>query len=289
MLSRTLGEAIAIEAAAAADLSACEADGAQLQAALLNLVINARDAMRGGGKVAIALSNAWLDADYAAANPEVTPGGYVCLAVSDTGVGMEPEVLRRAFEPFFTTKKAGEGSGLGLSMVYGFAKQSRGHVKIYSEPGHGTTVKLYLPRSAAPAASEVPPEHARPPGGSELILVVEDDPEVLRAITALLRSLGYAVREAATPMAALALLEGGLPIKLLLTDVILSRDMNGRELAERALRILPQLRVLYMSGYTEDVIVRGEQVGSGVELIEKPVQKHALALKLRSLLDKPQA
>jgi PAS domain S-box-containing protein len=289
MLSRTLGEAIAIEVAAAADLAACEADAAQLQAALLNLVINARDAMRGGGKLTIELSNAWLDADYAAAHPEVTPGGYGCLAVSDTGVGMAPEVLRRAFEPFFTTKKAGEGSGLGLSMVYGFAKQSRGHVRIYSELGHGTTVKLYLPRSAAPAASELPPEHARPPGGSELILVVEDDPEVLRAITALLRSLGYAVREAATPTAALALLESGLPIKLLLTDVILSRDMNGRELAERALRILPELRVLYMSGYTENVIVHGERVDSSVELIEKPVQKYALALKLRSLLDKPQA
>jgi PAS domain S-box-containing protein len=290
VLGRTLGEAIAVEVACGDTLSPCDADAAQLQTAVLNLVLNARDAMRSGGKLTIEMSDAWLDEDYAAANSEVSAGPYVLLAVSDTGIGMGPEVLSRAFEPFFTTKRVGEGSGLGLSMVYGFAKQSGGHVKIYSEPGHGTTVKLYLPRSAE-GQSAAPSSHlsGAPPGGGETILVVEDDAGVRHAVTALLRSLGYRALDAATAPAALETLRGATGIELLLTDVILPGEMNGRQLAERAIAERPGLKVLYMSGYTENVIFHERRLDRGVDLIQKPIQKRDLAARVRGILDKREA
>ncbi len=288
LLRRTLGEHVEIEMKVREDLWPAFADKSQVESALLNLAINARDAMPEGGKLTIETDNAHLDGDYAARNAEVTAGDYVTLAVTDTGTGMTAEVLERAFEPFFTTKEVGKGSGLGLSMIYGFAKQSGGHLKIYSEVGHGTTVRLYMPRhvletAAAPAASRaMAPEQPR---GGETILVVEDDPLVRNFVALQLRDLGYSVIEAADGPQARKLLEGGAKIDLLFTDVVMPGGMTGRQVADAAKRQRPNLKILFTSGYTENSIVNHGRLDAGVHFLSKPFRRQDLAIKVREALD----
>jgi CheY-like chemotaxis protein len=251
------------------------------------MVVNARDAMPSGGFLTIETADIDLDDEYAAAHAEVTPGEYVVLAVSDTGTGMPPEVVARVFEPFFTTKGMANGTGLGLSMVYGFVKQSLGHIKIYSEVGHGTTVRLYLPHSGEAAdqarSADVMTEILG--HGAETILVVEDDADLRELTSVLVRSLGYEVQVAEHAQAALDLLNGNPRISLLLTDVVLPGRMDGPRLAREALRIIPDLKVIYMSGYTENAIVHHGRVDPGVNLLQKPFRKRDLAAKLRAALD----
>ncbi|MBX6320681.1 MAG: CHASE domain-containing protein [Rhodospirillaceae bacterium] len=287
MLRRTLGEDIEVEVHGREGLWPTVADPVQLESAILNLAINARDAMPAGGKLTIGMENVHLDADYAARNAEVAVGDYVMLAVSDTGTGMAPDVLERAFEPFFTTKEVGKGSGLGLSTVYGFVKQSGGHVKAYSEVGHGTTVRIYLPRAGATRAEAVAAEaSAQPaPTGGEAILVVEDDPAVRAQAEDQLRTLGYRVIGAADGPAALALLAAHPEIDLLFTDVIMPGGLNGRQLAEEAVRLRPGLKVLFTSGYAEDAILHHGRLPRGVNLLNKPYRRQDLAVKVRSVLD----
>jgi PAS domain S-box-containing protein len=286
LLRRTLGEHVDIELRLAKDLWPALADSGQVENSLLNLAINARDAMPEGGKLMIETSNERLDDDYASNNAEVAPGDYVMMAVTDTGTGMPEDVLAHVFEPFFTTKDVGKGTGLGLSMIYGFAKQSGGHAKIYSEVGHGTTVRLYLPRltnqstgseSAAPAATRK--------GGGETILVVEDNSDVRRLVLRQLRDLGYAVIEAANGPQALQILDGGAAIDLLFTDVVMPGGMTGRQLAEAAKTRRPDLKTLFTSGYTEDSILRLGKLDPGVRLLSKPYRKHELATRIREALD----
>jgi PAS domain S-box-containing protein len=288
LLRRTVPESIQIEVVADAGLWPCEADPGQLQNALLNLVVNARDAMPEGGRLTIESGNARLDDEYAAAHAELTPGQYVMLAVSDTGTGMLPEVVARAFDPFFTTKDVGKGTGLGLSMVYGFAKQSRGHVRIYSEVGHGTTVRLYLPRAReAKVTSTAAAEIAD--GKGECILLVEDNLDFRRLTLALLHSFGYRVLDAADAASALKVLDEHPEIELLLTDVVLPGPINGERLAAAARRSRPRLKVLYMSGYTENAILHHGRVDPGVQLLQKPFRKRDLAAKVRAVLDEGEA
>ncbi len=290
LLRRTVPADIAVEVVSAAGLWPCEADAGQLQNALLNLVVNARDAMPEGGRLTIELANVRLDDDYASAHAELVPGQYVMLAVSDTGHGMPPETLARVFEPFFTTKEVGKGTGLGLSMVFGFAKQSRGHVKIYSEVGQGTAVKLYLPR-AAPAEAALPA--ARPGAGrgrGETILLVEDDPDLRTLAFALLRSLDYEVLDAENGQKALELLrQHRHAVRLLLTDVILPGGMNGAEVAEAARRELPGLGVVFMSGYTENAILHSGRLPRDIRLLQKPFRREDLATTIRAALDEQEA
>ena len=285
LLERTLGENIQIEVIRSGGLWPAYCDASQLGAALLNLAVNARDAMPDGGKLTIEAANAYLDEDYAAVNPEVTPGSYVMVAVTDTGVGMAPDVLEHAFEPFYTTKPEGEGTGLGLSQVFGFIKQSGGHVKLYSEPGHGTTVKLYVPRAAATAPSPMgyPEEPAR--GKGETVLVVEDDKEVREVVAGMVRDLGYAPLVAAGPEAALTVLRERR-VDLLFTDVVMPGSLSIREFVSRARELRPGLRVLFTSGYTQNAIVHNGRLDDGVELLSKPYRREQLARRLRRLLDR---
>ena len=287
-LQRSLGETINIEAVGGAGLWQVEADPNELEAALLNLAVNARDAMPQGGMLTIETSNAFLDEDYCRHNPEVRRGQYVMIAVSDNGVGMSTEVRDRAFEPFYTTKAAGQGTGLGLSQVYGFIKQSEGHVKIYSEPGEGTTVKIYLPRLLGETAAD---EEDRRSGdvieglAGETILVVEDDDDVRAYLVETLRRLNYQVLRAADATAALEFLrQRDLRIDLLLTDVVMP-GINGRELAKRADALRPGLKVLYVTGYSRNAIVHQGRLDPGVELMQKPITQEALAGRVRDLLD----
>jgi signal transduction histidine kinase/DNA-binding response OmpR family regulator len=284
LLRRTLGERIDVEAVIAGGLWNTAADPVQIENGILNLAINARDAMRDGGKLTIEVSNAVLDDAYALAHTEVTPGQYVMLAVSDTGDGMTPEVAARAFEPFFTTKPEGEGTGLGLSQIYGFVKQSGGHIKIYSEVGHGTTVKLYLPR-ARKGVDEYTKSLAPATGGSETILVVEDDAGVRAAAIDLLKELGYSVLKAENADEALALLDSGARPDLLFTDVVMPGSMNTRDFARRAQAMCPDLMVLFTSGYTQNAIVHNGRLDEDVFLLSKPYRKDELARKVRSILD----
>jgi PAS domain S-box-containing protein len=287
-IQRSLGETIEVRAVGGGGVWQIEADPNQLETALLNLALNARDAMSSGGKLTIETSNVYLDEAYARANPEVAPGDYVLLAVSDTGTGMDEATLARAFEPFFTTKPAGQGTGLGLSQVYGFVKQSGGHIKIYSEPGQGTTVGIYMPRLSGNAATAPRPQADVPRAGSggEVILVVEDDAGVRSYITEVLVELGYQVLQAADGRAGLAALErSAAQVALLLTDVILP-DFNGRDLAERARRRWPKLKVLFMTGYSRNAIVHQGRLDPGVALIQKPITQAALADRIRDVLDK---
>jgi PAS domain S-box-containing protein len=286
MLSRTLGETIEVKTVSAPDLWPTVADPGQVENALLNLAINARHAMPRGGKLIIESANVAFDDDYAAAQEEVRPGDYVMLAVSDTGHGIAPAVLPHVFEPFFTTKDVGEGSGLGLSMVYGFAKQSAGHVTIFSEPDRGTTVKLYLPRAGAAAGPrESRPAAAVPRCRGETVLVVEDDPDVRKLAVAYLRTLGYEVIEAADAEAALAALTNAPRLQLLLSDVVLPGGMNGPDLAAEVQSRRPETKVLYMSGYPEHTIAGHSPLDDGAELINKPFRQRDLAIKLRAVLD----
>ena len=287
LLRRTLGEDIEIEMKLNPQLWMALADRGQVENALLNLAVNARDAMPAGGKLTIETGNVHLDEDYAVHNAEVTPGDYVMLAVTDTGKGMPAEVLERAFEPFFTTKDVGKGSGLGLSMIYGFAKQSGGHVKIYSEVDHGTTVRLYMPRQSAAteiAAPAMAMQHDHPRGG-EVILVVEDDAGVRAFVAGHLRDLGYRVVEAKDGPSALGTLDGPASVDLLLTDVIMPGGMTGRQLSSEATRRRPYLKTLFISGYTRDSIVHQGKLDPGVNFLSKPFRRRDLALKVREALD----
>ncbi len=287
MLSRTLEETIQVEASIAPDIWKVRIDPHQLENSLLNLAVNARDAMPAGGKLTIEASNSILDELYAAENADVTPGNYVMIAVTDTGVGMSSETIGRAFEPFFTTKTVGRGTGLGLSMVYGFVKQSGGHIKIYSEIGHGTTVKLYLPsaQEETAAAHALRREAVVPKGNQgEVILVVEDDAAVRKLAIRLLTELGYETISAEDGGAALKILETDARIDLLFTDVVMPGGMNGPALARKAQIHRPDLRVLYMSGYTKNAILHNGELDEGVHLLAKPFRKIDLATKVRDAL-----
>lgn len=287
MLSRTLGETIAIETVLGAGAWSVEVDENQLENTLLNLAVNARDAMPGGGKLTIETANTYLDDSYAALNDDVTAGQYVLIAVSDTGEGMTEEVMSKAFEPFFTTKTVGQGTGLGLSQVYGFIKQSGGHVKIYSEPGHGTTIKLYLPRLVGAEAAEpaVEPQSVPPGASGKTILVVEDDDDVRMFAAELLAQLGHRVLTAADGAAALRLMQDEPAIDLLFTDVGLPKPYNGRELADRAVMLRPRMKVLFTTGYARNAIVHHGRLDPGVELIVKPYTQADLARKIGDVLD----
>ena len=287
LLRRTLGETVALETASAGGLWLAQADPAELESALMNLAINARDAMPDGGKLTIETANVALDEDYVSALVEPVPSGqYVMLAVSDTGEGMDERTLDRVFEPFFTTKEAGKGSGLGLSQVYGFVRQSGGHIRVYSEPGEGTTVKLYLPRDRRKEAAAPGGDVGRlaVDGGSETILVVEDHEELREYSAGVLRELGYRVLEATDGQSGLELLRERPEVDLLFTDVVLPR-LNGRQLADQALEIRPHLKVLFTTGYTRNAIVHNGRLDDGVALITKPFTFAALASKVRKILD----
>jgi PAS domain S-box-containing protein len=281
LLSRTMPSNIAIDYAGGAGLGTCEVDPGQLQNALLNLVVNARDAMPDGGRLTIETRNLTLDAPQG----ELAPGAYVLLAVSDTGTGMAPEIIARAFEPFYTTKGTGQGTGLGLSMVYGFAKQSGGDVAIDSTPGKGTRVALYLPRWTGDEARAAVADRPVPEARNETVLVAEDDEDMRLVAVTMLRSLGYIVLEAATGPKAIDVLEAHPEIALLVTDVVLAGAMNGRRLAQEALARRPGIGVLFMSGYTEDTIVHHGRLEPGLNFIQKPFRKRDLAAKARAALD----
>jgi signal transduction histidine kinase/CHASE3 domain sensor protein len=283
LLRPTLGEQIEIDTIVEKQVATSHIDPSQLANSLLNMAINARDAMPNGGKLLLETRNVVLDEAYAQANPEVRPGPYVMLAVSDTGTGMPADIRDKAFEPFFTTKEVGKGSGLGLSMVYGFVKQSGGHIKIYSEEGHGTTIRLYLPPARGRVetiASTAAPES----GGTETVLVVEDDAMVRNFVTAQLQSLGYKTITAGDSRAALAHVEGGRPFDLLFTDVIIPGGMSGRELADEVAKRRPGMKVLYTSGYTDNAIVHHGRLDEGVLLLSKPYRKPQLAQMVRRAL-----
>jgi signal transduction histidine kinase/ActR/RegA family two-component response regulator len=289
LLKRAIGENIEIETILEGDASPILVDPTQLTASLLNLAVNARDAMPGGGKLTIETGDVFLDETYARTHGEVSPGPYGMIAVSDTGPGIPASILDKVFEPFFTTKAAGKGTGLGLSMVYGFVKQSNGHIKVYSEEGHGTTIKIYLPRSdERPVASnhlvagiaETPMPH-----GNETILVVEDETFVRNYVNAQLESLGYVTLLASNAAQALALVEQGAAFDLLFTDVILTGTMNGRALADEVLKRKPAVKVMFTSGYTENAVIHHGRLDPGVLLLTKPYRKSDLARMVRATLD----
>jgi len=284
LLRRALGETIEIESVVAGGLWNILADPHQLENVILNLAINARDAMPDGGKLTLELANATLDDEYVSTVPDVSPGQYVMLAVTDTGTGMTREVMERAFDPFFSTKPEGQGTGLGLSMAYGFVRQSGGHIKFYSEIGEGTTVRIYLPRSTGTAV-EFPPRTSRSvEHGEETILVVEDDPQVQSTVVELLTGLGYAVLKANDAQQALTVVASGVHIDLLFTDVVMPGPLRSPDMARQAARMLPGLKVLFTSGYTQNAIVHGGRLDPGVELLSKPYSRQQLAMKVRQVL-----
>jgi PAS domain S-box-containing protein len=284
MLRRTLGESVEIETVIAGGLWNTLADPAQVESAVLNLALNARDAMPGGGRLTIEITNAALDESYARQDSDIEAGQYVLIAVSDTGHGMDRETLSRVFEPFFTTKGEDKGTGLGLSMVYGFVKQSRGHVQIYSEIAHGTTVKIYLPRSheveQIAEATPIGSLHGR----SETILVVEDDDLVRASAIGMLRDLGYQCLDARDGVSALEVLRSDAQIDLLFTDVIMPGPVKSRDMAREAQALRPGLPVLYTSGYTENAIVHHGRLDEGVQLLSKPYSRDSLARKVKAML-----
>jgi PAS domain S-box-containing protein len=288
LLGRSLGENIEIKSALAAPLWMTNVDQPQLEAALINLCVNARDAMPGGGRLSIETHNATLDADYVARNPDATAGDYVALEVADSGSGMAPETLAKVFDPFFTTKGVGKGTGLGLSMVYGFIKQSKGHIKVTSELGGGTRFTLYLPRDESvveePAALQTP----HPVGGGERILVVEDEAQVRASVVQQLQSLGYTVDQAPDGAAGLASFEAAaVPYELLLTDVMMPGPLNGKALAEAVLERWPATKVVFMSGYSKDAIIHDGRLDAGTLLLSKPFRKKDLAQIVRQVLAGP--
>jgi signal transduction histidine kinase/CheY-like chemotaxis protein/CHASE3 domain sensor protein len=284
LLRRTIGERVDIESIVAGGLWNTFIDSGQLEGALLNLAINARDAMPDGGKLTVEVANAYLDDAYAAQHSEVVSGQYVMVGVSDTGDGMNPGVIARAFEPFFTTKPEGRGTGLGLSQVYGFVKQSGGHIKIYSEMGQGTTVKLYLPRTRKPEEGTGPVSTGPIEGGNERILVVEDDAAVRAAAVESLTELGYQVLKAENGEQALAILGSGVVVDILFTDVIMPGPVGARELSRRAQELQPKILVLYTSGYTQNAIVHNGKLDADALLLSKPYRREDLARKLRAML-----
>jgi signal transduction histidine kinase/ActR/RegA family two-component response regulator len=294
MLTRTVGEAIAVETVLASGLWPAFADISQLENAIVNLVVNARDAMPQGGRITLETANVSLDEAYCAQFGDVEPGQYVLLSVTDTGTGISPENLGKVFEPFFTTKGAATRTGLGLSMIYGFVKQSKGHIRLYSEVGHGTTAKIYLPRKAGAARVEsVPAPHrkesaptasARP---GEVVLLVEDDEDVRDSTVALLGELGYSVLAARNGDEALVRLQGSERIDILFTDVVLPQGMNGRALALEASALRPGLPVLFTTGYARNAIIRNGGLDPGVHFLAKPYTQQEIAQKLRAALDGP--
>jgi len=286
LLRRSIGEAVEIETVVSSGLWNVFADPTQIESAVLNLAINARDAMDGVGKLTIDVGNSFLD-EAAAKVGEIAAGQYVMIAVSDTGSGISPAIVDQVFEPFFTTKEEGKGSGLGLSMVYGFVKQSDGHVKIYSEVGDGTTIRIYLPRVHDSEDVPAGPELVDTSGGSETILVVEDDEEVRTTVTELLRDLGYEVLTAKDAASVLPILESGIKIDLLFTDVVMPGPLRSPELARKAKERIPGIGVLFTSGYTENAIVHGGKLDPHVSLLTKPYSRQALAARIREALNRP--
>jgi CheY-like chemotaxis protein len=285
LLRRTLGEEVELETSTHKELWNTSLDPNQFENVIINLAVNARDAMNGTGKLTIEVGNAVLDEHYCRLHPEVLPGQYVLLAVSDTGSGMTPDVMERAFEPFFTTKPEGRGTGLGLSMVYGFVKQSGGHLKLYSELGHGTTIKLYMPRAVEAESVDAKVDLGPIEGGTETILVVEDDAEVRTTVVEMVSELGYRVLKAVDAASALVILQSGVPIELLFTDVVMPGPVRSPELARQAKELNPDIEVLFTSGYTENAIVHGGRLDAGVQLLSKPYSREDLARKLRQLLN----
>ena len=287
LLRRTLGEGVEIETILAGGLWRTHADAGELSNAVVNLAVNARDAMIGQGRLTIETANGHIDDAYHAANGEAAPGQYVVISVTDTGAGMTDAIKARVFDPFFTTKEAGQGTGLGLSQVYGFVKQSGGHVQIYSEVGTGTTIKLYLPRWIGGAGERRPDDslidETFPAPTGKTVLACEDDEGVRRVTVEALRELGYVVLEAATPDAALAYIEAGEHVDVLFTDVVMP-GMTGRALAERVLAARPHVRVLYTTGYTRNAIVHNGMLEPGVALLQKPFTVSQLSRRLRDVL-----
>jgi signal transduction histidine kinase len=289
LIRRTMGPAIAVEVVGSSGLWNTRADPSQLENALLNLCINARDAMPDGGKLTIETGNRWLD-DRASRMRDLPPGQYVSLSVSDTGTGMPPEVIAKAFDPFFTTKPLGQGTGLGLSMIYGFARQSGGQVRIYSEPGQGTMVRLYLPRHVGEAdhleATEVLLEVPRARGG-ETVLIVDDEPTVRMLVTDVLEEYGYTAIEAENSLAGLAVLRSDLRIDLLVTDVGLPGGMNGRQVAEAARQFRPGLKVLFITGYAENAVLSHGHLAPGMHVLTKPFAMETLAARIKDVMTAP--
>jgi len=285
LLRRALGEAVELVTVVGSGLWNTLVDPGQIENVILNLAINARDAMRGAGRLTIELGNAVLDEYYVNNLVDVPAGQYVLLSVTDTGSGMTPEVLQRAFEPFFTTKPEGEGTGLGLSMAYGFVKQSRGHIKIYSELGQGTSIKIYLPRTMLAEVDNIAPRTGPVTGGSETILVVEDDEGVRTVVLDMLAALGYRVLQAENGEKALRIVESGEPIDLLFTDVVMPGTLRSPELARIAQELQPEMAVLFTSGYPQNSIVHGGRLDEGLELLSKPYRREELARKLRHVLN----
>jgi len=288
LIARSLGESVRMETVLGGGLWSTLVDPAQLETSILNLCVNARDAMAEGGRLTLETANCHLDDRYARLHPGVPPGQYVLIAVTDTGTGMSADTAAKAFDPFFTTKETGKGTGLGLSQVFGFVKQSGGHVKIYSELGQGTTVKVYLPRhygdvSDRPSGA---PKDSAEMKGTENILVVEDDASVLALTATGLRDLGYTVIEARHPNEALARLKAGTPVQLLLTDIVMP-DMSGRKLAEQAVALSPELKVLFMTGFTKNAVVHNGVLDAGVHFLAKPFTLEELSRKVREALTPP--
>jgi PAS domain S-box-containing protein len=287
LLRQTLGEQIEIDSILQDNLSPVLVDSSQLTTALLNLALNARDAMPYGGKLMIETGDAYLDEAYVRANREVRPGHYVMVAVSDTGRGIPAAIRDKVFEPFFTTKAPGKGTGLGLSMVYGFVKQSGGHIKIYSEEGQGTTIKIYLPQAReTDKVLEIVPA-APVEGGQETVLIVEDDALVRNFVTGQLKSLGYTTLVAGNAAEALKLIDQGATLDLLFTDVIMPGTMNGRQLAEEVVKRLPSVKVLFTSGYTQNAIFHHGRLDPDIILLPKPYRKADLARMVRVALSNP--
>jgi signal transduction histidine kinase/ActR/RegA family two-component response regulator len=292
MLTRTVGETIAVETILGSGLWPTFVDVSQLENAIVNLVVNARDAMPSGGRITIETANASLDEAYCRQFGDVAPGQYDLLSVSDTGTGISPEHLSKVFEPFFTTKSASMRTGLGLAMIYGFVKQSKGHIRIYSEVGHGTTAKIYLPRMIGAARAKSVPAAARGESAQsptarpgEVVLMVEDDEDVLDSTVTLLRELGYSVLAARNGAAALAQLRGSERVDILFTDVVLPQGMNGRALAIKAAALRPTLPVLFTTGYARNAIIHDGRLDPDVQFLPKPYTQQDLAQKLRAVLD----
>jgi PAS domain S-box-containing protein len=284
LLHRTLGEHIELKCSLSKALWTAFTDANQLENAVLNLAINARDAMLDGGRLTIETTNVRLDEAYASQQEDVAPGDYVLIAVSDTGTGMPADVVARAVDPFFTTKPVGEGTGLGLSMVYGFAKQSRGHLRIYSELGHGATIKLYLPRALQDAVDLEKPVEAAPRGQGETILVVEDDATVRLILADVLEELGYEVLLASDARPAIPILQSDRRIDLMMSDVMLPH-VNGRKLAEIARVLRPDLKVLFVTGYAENAAVQADFLDPGMDMLTKPFALDALGAKVRAMIE----
>jgi len=289
LVQRTVGPAVRIEVVCVADAWPALVDASQLENALLNLCINARDAMPDGGAITVETANKWID-ERVARQQNMAQGQYLALSVSDTGVGMAPDVVARAFEPFFTTKPIGQGTGLGLSMIYGFAQQSGGQVRIYSEVGQGTTVSIYLPRHYGAGATELEPDVAAPTaltqsGQVATVLVVDDEPTVRMLVIDILQDLGFGWIEAADSATGLKMLQSDARIDLLVTDVGLPGGMNGRQMADAGRAVRPGLQVLFITGYAENAVLNNGYLDPGMAVLTKPFSMEAMAARIRSMAE----